>query len=40
LRASPRGFINLADTVAVLDGGHEVFADVARGWNRVGAPVW
>jgi Xaa-Pro aminopeptidase len=39
LRASPCGFIKLEDTVAVLDGGHEVFANVARGWNQAGQPV-
>lgn len=31
-----RGFIKLEDTVAVTDGGYEMFGDRARGWNRGG----
>jgi Xaa-Pro aminopeptidase len=31
-----RGFIKLEDTVAVTPGGHELFADRGRGWNRGG----
>ncbi len=32
-----RGFIKLEDTVVVTDGGHEVYGDSLRGWNRAGA---
>jgi Xaa-Pro aminopeptidase len=32
----PRGFIKLEDTVLVKDGGHEVFGEGGRGWNRGG----
>jgi Xaa-Pro aminopeptidase len=32
-----RGFIKLEDTVAVKDGGHEMFGDRGRGWNRGGS---
>lgn len=31
-----RGFIKLEDTVAVTDGGYEMFGDRGRGWNRGG----
>jgi Xaa-Pro aminopeptidase len=31
-----RGFIKLEDTVIVTDGGHEVYGDGARGWNKAG----
>jgi Xaa-Pro aminopeptidase len=37
LKHPRRGFIKLEDTVAVTPGGHEVFGDRARGWNRGGA---
>ena len=29
-----RGFIKLEDTVAVMEIGHDVYGDRARGWNR------
>lgn len=29
-----RGFIKLEDTAAVTEGGHEIYGDRARGWNR------
>jgi Xaa-Pro aminopeptidase len=32
----PRGFIKLEDTVAVTDGGHEIYGEGLRGWNRAG----
>jgi Xaa-Pro aminopeptidase len=32
-----RGFIKLEDTVAVTEGGYEMFGERARGWNRGGA---
>jgi Xaa-Pro aminopeptidase len=31
-----RGFIKLEDTVVVTGGGHEVYGDSLRGWNRAG----
>ena len=31
-----RGFIKLEDTVAVTDGGHEIYGEGLRGWNRAG----
>lgn len=31
-----RGFIKLEDTVVVTDGGHEVYGEGLRGWNRAG----
>jgi Xaa-Pro aminopeptidase len=34
-----RGFIKLEDTVAVTDGGHEIYGDRVRGWNRGGTAV-
>jgi Xaa-Pro aminopeptidase len=37
LKHPTRGFIKLEDTVAVVDGGHEVYANSLRGWNRAGA---
>jgi Xaa-Pro aminopeptidase len=36
LRHATRGFIKLEDTVAVLEDGHEVFANTLRGWNCAG----
>lgn len=36
LKHPTRGFIKLEDTVAVVDGGHEVYANSLRGWNRAG----
>ena len=36
LKHPTRGFIKLEDTVAVLEDGHEVFANSLRGWNRAG----
>ncbi len=33
-RHPTRGFIKLEDTIAVLPGGHEVFASDGRGWNE------
>jgi Xaa-Pro aminopeptidase len=30
-----RGFIKLEDTIAVTDGGFEVYGDLGRGWNRM-----
>ena len=32
-----RGFIKLEDTVVVKDGGHEVYGEGLRGWNRAGS---
>ncbi len=32
-----RGFIKLEDTVIVTDGGHEVYGEGGRGWNRAGS---
>lgn len=34
---SSRGFIKLEDTVAVTEGGYELFGERGRGWNRGGA---
>jgi Xaa-Pro aminopeptidase len=34
-----RGFIKLEDTVAVTDGGHEIYGDRARGWNIGGTAL-
>jgi Xaa-Pro aminopeptidase len=34
-----RGFIKLEDTIAVTDGGYEMFGAGARGWNRGGTAV-
>ena len=34
-----RGFIKLEDTVAVTDGGFEIFGEGGRGWNRGGTAV-
>jgi Xaa-Pro aminopeptidase len=31
-----RGFIKLEDTLAVTDGGYEMFGNTGRGWNRGG----
>jgi len=31
-----RGFIKLEDTVIVTEGGHEVYGEGARGWNKAG----
>ena len=31
-----RGFIKLEDTLAITDGGYEMFGDRGRGWNRGG----
>jgi len=36
LKHPRRGFIKLEDTVAVTDGGFEIFGEGARGWNRGG----
>ncbi len=36
LKHPSRGFIKLEDTVVVTDGGHEVYGEGARGWNRAG----
>ncbi|MDI3468962.1 MAG: putative peptidase [Pseudolabrys sp.] len=36
LRHPARGFIKLEDTVVVTDGGHEIYGEGARGWNRGG----
>jgi Xaa-Pro aminopeptidase len=36
LKHPSRGFIKLEDTVAVTAGGHEVYGEGARGWNRAG----
>jgi Xaa-Pro aminopeptidase len=33
-RHPKRGFIKLEDTIAVLESGHEVFANHGRGWNQ------
>lgn len=29
-----RGFIKLEDTAVVTEGGHEIYGNRARGWNR------
>ena len=29
-----RGFIKLEDTMVVIDAGHEIYGEGARGWNR------
>jgi Xaa-Pro aminopeptidase len=34
-----RGFIKLEDTVAVTDGGHEIYGNRARGWTRGGTAL-
>jgi len=34
-----RGFIKLEDTIAVTDGGFEIFGEGGRGWNRGGTAV-
>jgi Xaa-Pro aminopeptidase len=34
LKHPRRGFIKLEDTVAVTDGGFEIYGEGARGWNR------
>lgn len=34
-----RGFIKLEDTVVVTDGGHEIYGEGLRGWNRAGTAV-
>jgi Xaa-Pro aminopeptidase len=34
-----RGFIKLEDTVAVTDGGFEIFGEGGRGWNRGGTAI-
>jgi Xaa-Pro aminopeptidase len=34
-----RGFIKLEDTVVVTGGGHEVYGNRARGWNRGGTAI-
>jgi Xaa-Pro aminopeptidase len=34
-----RGFIKLEDTVVVTEGGHEVYGEGGRGWNRGGTAV-
>src|SRR5690348_15047694 len=31
-----RGFIKLEDTVVVTEGGHEIYGEGARGWNKAG----
>jgi Xaa-Pro aminopeptidase len=36
LKHPRRGFIKLEDTVAVTDGGFEIYGEGARGWNRGG----
>jgi Xaa-Pro aminopeptidase len=37
LKHPTRGFIKLEDTVVVTDGGHEIYGERARGWNKAGA---
>jgi Xaa-Pro aminopeptidase len=32
-----RGFIKRKDTVVVIECGHEVYGEDARGWNKAGA---
>jgi len=39
LKHPVRGFIKLEDTVVVTAGGHEVYGEGARGWNRAGTSV-
>ncbi len=34
LKHPHRGFIKLEDTTIVTEGGHEIYGDRARGWNR------
>jgi Xaa-Pro aminopeptidase len=34
LKHPRRGFIKLEDTVAVTDGGFDIYGEGARGWNR------
>ena len=34
LKHPHRGFIKLEDTAVVTEGGHEIYGDRARGWNR------
>ncbi len=36
LKHPSRGFIKLEDTVVVTPGGHEIYGEGARGWNRAG----
>jgi len=36
LKHPTRGFIKLEDTIAVTDGGFEIFGEGGRGWNRGG----
>jgi Xaa-Pro aminopeptidase len=36
LKHPGRGFIKLEDTVVVTAGGHEIYGEGARGWNRAG----
>ena len=36
LKHPGRGFIKLEDTVVVTDGGHEIYGEGLRGWNRAG----
>ena len=37
LKHPTRGFIKLEDTVVVTDGGHEIYGERARRWNKAGA---
>jgi Xaa-Pro aminopeptidase len=39
LKHPTRGFIKLEDTVAVTDGGFEIFGEGGRGWNQGGTAV-
>lgn len=39
LMHSTRGFIKLEDTAIVTDGGHEIYGEGARGWNRAGTAL-
>jgi Xaa-Pro aminopeptidase len=39
LKHPTRGFIKLEDTVVVTEGGHEIYGEGARGWNRAGTAV-
>jgi Xaa-Pro aminopeptidase len=39
LRHPTRGFIKLEDTLALTAGGHEIYGEGARGWNRGGTAL-
>jgi Xaa-Pro aminopeptidase len=36
LKHPSRGFIKLEDTVVVTEGGHDIYGEGGRGWNRGG----